>query len=70
MNRTTPGQQQMRFDLGAASLASLVAFSTADTSTNVSVLLIPAHGAHGWCVATKEETTTTLRPRLEVEVCQ
>jgi hypothetical protein len=71
VNRETAGQLQMRFLLG--SLASLVGFSTADRSTNVSVLLIPAPDANGWCVATKEEEpndTTDLRPRLEVEVCQ
>ena len=31
---------------------------------------IPAASAAGWCVATKEELSATLRPRLEVEVCQ
>jgi hypothetical protein len=70
VTRAMAGQPQMRFELGAASLASLVAFSTVDASTNVSVLLIPAASAAGWCVATKEEPSDTLRPRLEVEVCQ
>ena len=70
VNRELAGQQQMRFELDAASLASLVAFSTVDRSTNVSVLLIPDVSAAGWCVATKEKQDVSLRPRLEVEVCQ